>query len=137
VADHPRIGDQGGVSHEPGEIGCSQRIIFAELHQHADPPHPVRFLRTRRERVPFLIRGTCRTAPLKSTSSQRRVADLGRPQPAPVGQQDHGGVAVTGAVALGRLDQRLDRTHAVHKKFEVLGASLTEWYTEVQSSALP
>ena len=37
-----------------------------------------------------------------------KVADLGSPQAVPVGQQDHGGVAVTVAVAPGGLDQRLD-----------------------------
>jgi hypothetical protein len=31
-----------------------------------------------------------------------------------------------------------DRTHALHNEFEdLLGASLTEWYPEVQSSTLP
>jgi hypothetical protein len=37
-----------------------------------------------------------------------QVADLGRPEAMPEGEQDHGGVAVTVAVALGRLDQRRD-----------------------------
>jgi hypothetical protein len=37
-----------------------------------------------------------------------KVADLGRPQPVPEGEQDHGGVAVTVPVALGRLDQLPD-----------------------------
>jgi hypothetical protein len=36
------------------------------------------------------------------------VADVGCPQAVPVGEQDNGGVAVTIAVAPGRLDQRLD-----------------------------
>jgi hypothetical protein len=34
-----------------------------------------------------------------------RVADLGCPQPVPEGEQNHGGVAVTETVALGRLNQ--------------------------------
>ena len=36
------------------------------------------------------------------------VANLGSPEAMPVGEQDHGGVAVAVAVAFGRLDQRLD-----------------------------
>ena len=52
---------------------------------------------------------TCSTAPLKSTwPRHQEVADLGRPQPVPEGQQDHGGVAVAVPFAPGGLDQRLD-----------------------------
>jgi hypothetical protein len=36
------------------------------------------------------------------------VADLGRPQAVPAGQQDHGGIAMALPVALGRLDQLPD-----------------------------
>jgi hypothetical protein len=36
-----------------------------------------------------------------------QIADLGRPQTVTVGQQDHGGVAMTVAIALGGLEQRL------------------------------
>ena len=37
-----------------------------------------------------------------------QVTHLGSPQAVPEGEQDHGGVAVTVAVAPGSLDQRLD-----------------------------
>jgi hypothetical protein len=45
---------------------------------------------------------------LKSTWSQRETADLGGPQAVPEGNQDHGGVAVTIAIALGGLDQTFE-----------------------------
>jgi hypothetical protein len=37
-----------------------------------------------------------------------QIADLGRPEAMPEGDQDHGGVAVTVPVALGGLDQTFD-----------------------------
>ena len=37
-----------------------------------------------------------------------QVDKLGHPQAVPIGRQDHGGVAVTVAIALGRFHQALD-----------------------------
>jgi len=35
---------------ERGNTGLSFRIAFRKVHQHADPPHPLRLLRARRKR---------------------------------------------------------------------------------------
>src|SRR5262245_53398436 len=52
---HPRVAAVGPTQlreplREPREVGLCVRIVFAPCHQHADPPHPVRLLRARRER---------------------------------------------------------------------------------------
>jgi hypothetical protein len=58
--------------------------------------------------VPFLTRRTWSTAPVEVDLVPAEIADLGGPQAVPVGQQDHGGVAVTVSVAPGGFHQPLD-----------------------------
>ena len=57
--------------------------------------------------VPFLTRRTCRVA-VRSRPDPSAGPPVGRPQAMAVGDQDHGGVAVAVAVALGGVDQPLD-----------------------------
>jgi hypothetical protein len=56
--------------------------------------------------VPFLTRRTHRAAEVDLVPTQ--VAGLRGTQAVPLGQEDHGGVAVTVAVAPGSLDQGFD-----------------------------
>ena len=52
-----------------------------------------------------MSRRTCRRPWAKSMVSQRSVHKLGRPQPVPVGDQHHGGIAVAVAILPSSIDQ--------------------------------